>query len=327
MNILIVNNSILPVTKYGGTERVIWCLGKELGRLNHKVYYLVKPGSTCDFATVLNLNDSKTIAEQIPDFIDVVHFNFPIQETILQPHLTTLHGNAGFNEMLDQNTVFVSKNHATRFGAEAYVYNGLDWNEYGKPHLNNNRSYFHFLGKAGLRNKNVRGAIRVVLKTKTESLKVLGGNRLNVRMGFRFTISPRISFVGMVGGNRKIKMLENSKGLIFPVIWNEPFGLSIIESLYMGCPVFGTPYGSLPELITEEAGFLSSDSTILAEKLKHIDDFDRSYCHQYASDVFNSKKMAEEYLKKYEMVLNKQPLNTSIPTLKERVVERFLPWK
>ncbi|MEF9931013.1 MAG: glycosyltransferase, partial [Bacteroidales bacterium] len=54
----------------------------------------------------------------------------------------------------------------------------------------------------------------------------------------------------MIGGEQKLNILKESKGLIFPVIWNEPFGLAITESLYCGAPVFGTPYGSLPELIT-----------------------------------------------------------------------------
>ena len=76
MNILIVNTGIIPVTFYGGTERVIWYLGKELVKMGHEVTYLVRKGSFCDFASVIYLDNKKAIAEQIPDNTDIVHFNF-----------------------------------------------------------------------------------------------------------------------------------------------------------------------------------------------------------------------------------------------------------
>ena len=68
----------------------------------------------------------------------------------------------------------------------------------------------------------------------------------------------------MVGGNKKNRLLQHSKGLIFPVKWDEPFGLAITESLYCGCPVFGTPYGSLPELVPSDVGFLAEDMNDIA---------------------------------------------------------------
>ena len=134
------------------------------------------------------------------------------------------------------------------------MHNGLDWNDYSTPELMKSRNYFHFLGNAAWRVKNVSGAINVIKKTKTQRLKVLGGVRFNFKMGMRFTFSTKVGFEGMVGGQTKFDLLNGSKGLIFPVKWHEPFGLAIIESLYFGCPVFGTPYGSLPELVTSDFG-------------------------------------------------------------------------
>ncbi len=57
--------------------------------------------------------------------------------------------------------------------------------------------------------------------------------------------------------------MQRSKGLIFPVLWNEPFGLAAIESLYAGAPVFGPNYGSIPELINEKTGYTSNKSMML----------------------------------------------------------------
>ena len=326
MHILIIDNSKIPVLKYGGTERVIWYLGKELVKLGHKVTYLVKQGSSCNFADVLFIDPAKKYVEQIPEYVDVVHINFPPDGEIKKPYVTTLHGN--FNEPfdLDLNTIFVSKNHAERFGSTSFIYNGLDWDDYPKPDLIKPRNYFHFLGDASWRVKNVTGAIKVISKTKAENLKVLGGHRLNFRMGFRLTLSPRVTFAGMVGGQEKYQLLQGSKGLIFPVKWNEPFGLAITESLYMGCPVFGTPYGSLPELVHKEVGFLSNKSTALAEAVESANTFNKNTCHQYAVDVFNSRKMAEAYVQKYEQVMNGQKLNKKNPRLVKVQAEKFLSW-
>ncbi len=327
MNILIVNNGIIPVSKYGGTERVIWYLGKELTKLGHKITYLVLEGSHCDFGAILILDSTKSYNEQIPEHIDVVHFNFEPKQSINKPYLVTIHGNCNDQREFDINTVFVSRNHANRFNSESFIYNGLDWSDYGKVDLTKKRTHFHFLGNAAWRIKNVKGAIEVIDKSKGEKLKVIGGTRLNISMGFRFTTSLKTRFYGMLGGEKKLDVLRTSKGLIFPVKWNEPFGLAIIESLYFGCPVFGTPYGSLPELIHPSVGFLSNSASELAKEIKNAGKYSAEACHNYAVEAFNSKKMAEAYLEKYQIVLSGKTLNAVKPKLKEIQKEKFLEWK
>ncbi|HEX5624652.1 MAG TPA: glycosyltransferase family 4 protein [Saprospiraceae bacterium] len=315
MKILIVHKAVIPVLQYGGTERVIWYLGKELVKLGHEVRFLVSPQSHCEFAKVISIQPHKSIASQIPEDIDVVHFQAEPDEAISAPYVVTMHGNKSDSKPLDRNTLFVSRNHARRFGSDQFVYNGLDWDDYGMPELKNKRSYFHFLGNASWRVKNLRGAIALIQKTKAERLYVLGGHRLNFNMGFRFTWSPRIRFFGMVGGNEKLDLLQGSKGLIFPVLWDEPFGLALMESLYFGCPVFGTPRGSLPELIPDSVGYLSNDVQALVQAIEDAAQFDREACHLHAKKHFHSKKMAEQYVQKYRQVMNGHFLNEQAPSL------------
>jgi len=328
MRILIVNNGLIPVIKYGGTERVIWSLGKELVNLGHNVAFLVKKGSYCNFAPVFHIDESKKILEQISNDFDVVHFNFLPEdiETIRIPYLITMHGNSNELTDLNKNTVFVSQNHASRYNSNSFIHNGLDWSEYETPNFEGKRSHFHFLGNAAWRVKNVKGAIDIIKKTKSEHLKVLGGVRFNFNMGIRLTFSSRVSFTGMIGGAEKFKLLNESKGLIFPVRWHEPFGLAIIESLYYGCPVFGTPYGSLPEIVKADFGFLSDKSDELVNAVLEVDRYSRRRCFEYAVDEFNSKKMAIEYLKKYEMVVSGYSLNSNCPKLSKIQEEKWLAW-
>ncbi len=329
MKILIALNSVIPVHSYGGTERVVWYLAKELNKLGHQVTFLVKKGSMCDFAQVIYLDESKAIASQIPDKIDVVHFNYTPGnlEGFTKPYLVTIHGNINTAFEGDLNTVFVSKNHAARYNSDSYVHNGLDWDDYSKPNLLQKREYFHFLGNAAWRVKNVQGAIDIIKQTKSEKLKVLGGKRFNFKMGVRFTFSPRISFMGMVGGQQKDQLLNGSKGLIFPVKWHEPFGLAITESLYFGCPIFGTPYGSLEEIVKKEVGFLSNSQSELLSAVENSFQFKPKVCHDYALAYFGSKKMALSYLEKYEIVLSNKTLNKTSPKLLQVQDKKFLDWK
>lgn len=326
MHIVIVHNTKIPVLKYGGTERAIWYLGKTLAAKGNKVTFLVPAGSISSFADIIVLNPEKPINKQIPESADVVHFNLMPREEITKPYIFNMQGNVNDATLLDINTVFVSKNHAARFGSNSFVYNGMDWDDYGKPDLNNQRKQFHFLGDAAWRVKNVKGAIHSILLTKKEELMVLGGNRLNFRMGFRFTTSPRIHFYGMVGGEGKNRLLNQSKGLVFPVRWHEPFGIALTESLYFGCPVFGTPYGSLPEIIQSDVGFLSSSAVELSKAIENSESYSRIRCHEYARDMFNAKKMTEAYLEKYARVMNGEKLNSQPPQLLTIQKEKFLPW-
>ena len=291
MNITIVLGDKIPSIKYGGTQRVMWYLGKELNKRGHKVTFIAGKGSSCPFAKVIELDPSVNLNTQIPTDADIVHFNIPVPEGITKPHLLTIHGN-GIPANADRNIVFVSRNHAQRLGSESFVYNGLDWDDYGPANLTLSRKNYHFLGKAAWKVKNIKGAIAVVQSIKNAQLDVLGGYRLNLKMGF-------------------------------PVTWHEPFGLAITESLYFGAPVFGTPYGALPELVSPEVGFLTAHGQEMAEHIQSAQ-YSPKVCHEYARDLFNSSVMAEAYLKKYETVLNGEPLNKEVPHIID--IARRLPW-
>ena len=77
MHILLINNSPIPVYGYGGTERVIWDLGKTLVQLGHRVSYLVPDGSSCDFGHVLPIRPDAPWEGQIPADVDIAHLVQP----------------------------------------------------------------------------------------------------------------------------------------------------------------------------------------------------------------------------------------------------------
>ena len=244
MHVLIVHDTILPKTAYGGTERIMWWLGRDLITLGHTVTYLVRKGSSCPFARVQYLND-RPLQEQIPEGVDIVHLFKQPYEQLSQPYLITNQGNVpdeDKSQFLDRNTVFVSENHAVRHRAECFVHNGIDPADYGNLTLSFKRSHFHFLAKGSWKAKNLSGAIELALTCK-ERIHVLGGSWYNLLYKPWYAFNPDIVFHGEVRDTEKIPILNNSKGLLFPVLWNEPFGIAMLESLLLGCPVFGTPVG------------------------------------------------------------------------------------
>ncbi|NVD05370.1 glycosyltransferase family 4 protein [Vibrio sp. JPW-9-11-11] len=308
MNILIYTHATLPVVNYGGTERVIWDLVYALHLQGHQVTLLAGKGTVCDWARVIEYNSEVPLENQIPSDVDVVHFHGDF-EPITRPYVITQHGNS--DGPIDPNTIFVSSQHARNHGAQAYVHNGLNWDNYLKPNLNTDRQRFHFLGKAAWRVKNVQGAIDIT-KRAGEQLDVLGGHRLNFKMGFRLTLDRHVRFLGMVDDTTKSQVMTQSKGLIFPVTWHEPFGLAITESLYFGCPVFGTPYGSLPELVSDEVGFLSEKQAELIEAVSGASKYSSKVCHEYARDLFNADLMAKAYVVMYEKAASGEALNPNL---------------
>ena len=325
LHIMLAHNEKIPTPKYGGISRVVWHLGKELSQMGHRITFLVGKGSFCDFARVLPLDPSTPLARQIPEDVDLVHTQMPVTEPLPKPYMITIQGNTSDDRDFDINTSFVSRDHAARYGSEVFVYNGLGLEEYGKPRFDKPRNYIHFLAKAAWQVKNLKGSMSIA-RSAGLPLRVLGGYRVNLKMGIRITFDPRIRFEGMVGGEQKNRLINGSLALVFPVRWNEPFGLAIMESLYFGCPVFGTPYGSLSELVTSDFGFLSNKKSELVDAIMHVEEYDRRKCHEYVCDNFNSMQMAQKYLSLYEKVLNGETLNSKPPRLVQSDVPRYLPW-
>lgn len=316
MKIVLAHSKKIPVLRYGGTERVFWDLARALVDLGHSLTLLVPHGSQCDFARVVFDTATEQEKQALLAEADVVHgFSYPLSCNLQDtPVIYTQHGNLAAGERLQGNLIFVSANHADRHGSSHWVHNGLNFEGHFGPspclETRPTSARLHFLAKAAWRVKNVKGAIRVAQKAGLE-LDVMGGSRLNFSMGFRFTLSPSVRFHGDVEDAMKVAIAKTSKGLVFPVTWHEPFGLAVIESLYLGCPVFATPYGSLPELISPEVGFLSAQAEKLANAIATVS-YSPQACHAYAKERFSAKSMALAYLHFYERVISGETLEMGV---------------
>lgn len=296
-SISLVHEAQFPVKKYGGTERVVWWLAKGLFELGHQVNLISLPGSTCPFAKVYDLRVPRPPAE-------ITHFfSTPLNEP-QQPYIVTIEGNAKAGESFLPNTVFVSQNHAKRHGSEAYVYNGLDPDDY--VFRENKNGELLFLAKASWAVKNVRGAISIARKSN-KHLNILGGSR------WWCPHWRGIHWRGMLGGSEKASWISNCEALLFPVLWNEPFGIAVTEALVSGTPVLATPFGSLPELIGPQVGRICTSYGEFFGAVREVRMFKPKDCRDWALSKFHYIDMAKNYLKKYESVLSGKKLNTEPP--------------
>ncbi len=299
MKIALVYNAKLPAKLYGGTERVVWWLAKGLKEAGHSVALVCQTGSRCDFADVVTSRK----ADKLPQNYDVYHHFDSLKDEPSYPYVITIGGNAQPNESFLKNCVFVSENHADRHNAECFVHNGVDPAEY--IFRAKKDPYITYLAKTSWRVKNVKGAIEIASLAQTP-IKIMGGRR--------FGWPQRdISWMGMLGGKKKAEVLSHAKALLFPVVWDEPFGLAVVESLMSGTPVLATPFGSLPELVPAHVGFLCRTYPEFISALGQVDSLDAEACRDWAVTHFHYQKMTENYLALYEKVLKGESLNPVAP--------------
>jgi len=177
MNILFQHTGPLPVLKYGGTERIIFWLMKELVRQGHNVYLIGHPHSKVkEYGIQLIVQkNSDDWREQIPSNIDVAHLFYTPAWPLPCHLLVTIEGNGQPGEVFHPNTVFVSAKHAELHGSQSFVYNGLDIHEYPfTPRAKSKWDNFLFLAKAQWKVKNLSDCVRACRQQK-KHLAVAGG--------------------------------------------------------------------------------------------------------------------------------------------------------
>src|SRR5690606_11475576 len=124
----------------------------------------------------------------------------------------------------------------------------------------------------------------------------------------------RIQWVGPVAGARKAELLANARALIFPVLWDEPFGLVVTEALMSGTPVIANARGGLVELIPQNVGkLLRSEEEWVDFLASNKIDWDPHVCRDWAMKRFHYRVMAEAYEKIYAQVMSGEMLHSENP--------------
>jgi glycosyltransferase involved in cell wall biosynthesis len=115
--------------------------------------------------------------------------------------------------------------------------------------------------------------------------------------------APHVTHLPRADLAAKRLLFGGSRALLFPLRWEEPFGLVLAEALLAGCPVVSFPRGSAPELIEEGSGFLVDDVPAMARALERAADLDRAAIQERARDRFSADGMAARYVEVYRAAI------------------------
>ena len=304
MKICLVCDTRLPATKYGGTERVVEWLAREFCNMGHTVALVAPTGTFLQGVRLIPADTYEQALRAIPRDADIVHFHsWPPPSDFELPWLYTLHGNTDDVSQLPKNTVFISANHAERHQGKLFVYNGVNPEEF--VFREQKTDYLLFLA---LIRRKVKGAERAIKLARRYGMSTVfaGGSRLDLIKagGLWDSFHPLITFVGKVSGKEKAEYFANAKAFLFPIDWEEPFGLVLIESLLSGTPVVATPRGSVPELVTSDVGALFTDDDMFPDALEKALSCSPQHCRDWAMTHYSSVVCASNYVVLYERLVS-----------------------
>ena len=287
----------LPAPDYGGTQRMVLYLARGLAAAGHQVTLVAGHGSRVPETTLVpvDLKEARgpafDIRPLLPGGIELLLTFAPLRQPPDVPWIRTLPGNWKPGTTAPPNTLFLSEDHARRHGGHAWVYNGIDPADF---HFRRDKDdYDLFLGRLHSI-KGYRWAIEGAKRTR---------HRLLLAGGWRPSLSRWVRYVGKVGGERKAALLAGAQVFWMPALWDEPFGITLIEALVSGTPVLGTRRGALPEVISADVGALGDSVDELVALRPTLGDIEPEACRARVERHFTHHAMAEGYLRVFRHYL------------------------
>jgi glycosyltransferase involved in cell wall biosynthesis len=326
----------IPPTLYGGIELVVDRLARGFQDAEHEVLLFTTGESTCEVPRQHVLDHAEggrigaaavELRHVIAAYDEVQGFDIVHDHTLMGPlyaerypdlHVvTTIHG--PFNEELRAiygrmapRVPIVAVSHAQRKPAPdipiaRVIHHGIDVDAF--PFGAGDGGYCVFLGRLSP-DKGAGRAVDVARKAGVP-LKIVGKMREPIEHDyFERHVAPylndEIEYLGEVDHAEKLELLAGATAMLFPIRWNEPFGLVMIEALACGTPVLAFPEGAAPEVIEDgRTGFLCHDEAQMAELLDEIGTIDRGACRAAVEGYFSTSRMVREHLDLFADVLGR----------------------
>lgn len=246
---------------------------------------------------------------------DLIHINnatgVTFSQFIGQPMVCTLHHpfEPGLTELYRHfhgvHYVCISHDQKESLGISraTVIHHGLDTSLY-KVHEKKKR-YLSFIGRIAPV-KGVHIAIEVARKSGIP-LKIAGEVQPLFQDYFDSQVKPHldgdlIEYIGSADMAAKNELLGNSAAMLFPIQWEEPFGLVMIESMACGTPVLAYPSGSVPEIVKDGiSGFVCADVDDMAARAQQLErePMSAKSIRKYVEQNFSVGRMVDEYIDLY----------------------------
>ncbi len=328
----------VPPADYGGTELFVAQLAEGLQELGHQIVVYANGESKISVECrwtyehsqwpikgeqhdwVKELDHTSWAMADAARTCDIIHVQTPqalaLSHFVAIPTVLTLHGphNSKLSDFYsrypDVNYVAISEfqRRSESMPRIRTIHHGIDLSQYRLQE--NKQQYLSFIGRiAPIKGTHV--AIDVAKRTGVP-LKIAGDIQPAYRDYFEAKIKPEIDgkfiqYVGLADLQAKNELLGNSMAMLFPIKWNEPFGLVIVEAMACGTPVLALPGGSVSEIIRDGvSGFTCRTVLEMAKRVKnlHTEAFNPRIVRNYVEENFSLRRMVAAYAALYHDALS-----------------------
>jgi glycosyltransferase involved in cell wall biosynthesis len=336
LKILITVDPEIPVPPigYGGIERIVDSLIKDYKDQGHEVFLVAHPESTNSVAEKIlpwpalssrgwkNViaNSFFLLKEVSLTKPDVIHsfsrllYLYPIFVQTKVPVVQSYQRAISQKSTRLANWIAGGKLSFTSCGAHMIkghyledkctpIHNFTDIN-YFQLNEHVEKEHLMFLGRVE-EIKGTKEAIEVALATN-QKLIIAG----NIQQGHEHYFdryikphldNPLIKYVGTVNDEQKNFFLQRSKALLFPIKWEEPFGIVMAEAMACGVPVIGFNRGSVPEVVKDGVtGFVVDDVDRMISVINQIPHIDRKTVRRECEVSFSLETISNAYLALFE---------------------------
>lgn len=253
------------------------------------------------------------------DSFDLIHNHFdylPLTYSGMTttPVVTTIHGFSSAKilpvyKKYNGRCFYVAISQADRspeLDYAAVIYHGIDLDRF--TFRSDHGNYLLFFGRIHP-DKGTAECIEVARRT---GMKLILAGIIQDQVYFDRKVRPhldneRIVYVGSAGPQQRDELLGRAYALLHPISFDEPFGLSVVESMACGTPVVAFSRGSMPEIIAHgETGFLTPDIDGMVQSLEKVKDLDRARCRRWVEGRFTVDRMVEDYTRVYETIIGRR---------------------
>jgi glycosyltransferase involved in cell wall biosynthesis len=264
--------------------------------LNHTTWAIKDAARTSD---IIHINNA-------PGLICSRFVNRPFVSTLHHPHIPELSEFYSYFPEVHYVTISDFQRYQETLPHLRTIHHGIDISQY--QYREKKQQYLAFLGRiAPIKGPHL--AIEVA-KTAGIPLKIAGEVQPLFRDYFETEIKPHldgkfIEYVGEADLAAKNQLLGYAAALLFPIQWDEPFGLVMLEAMACGTPVLALPGGSVKEVIENGVnGFICQSVKEMAERARQAcETFASAMVRQSVQQRFSLDHMVARYARLYHGIL------------------------
>jgi glycosyltransferase involved in cell wall biosynthesis len=326
----------VPPRLYGGIELVVDLLARGYAAAGHDVVLYTTGDSTCPVERRWQVPQAEhnRIGSAVPElrhviwaFDDARDFDVIHDHTVAgpiyaarypdPPMVTTIHGELT-DELVDiyqhsarRAGIIAISHHQRRVAPQVpiarVIHHGIEASQF--PVGRGDGGYVLFLGRMAP-DKGAHRAMEAAFKADVPLIMAAKMREAAEVSYYESDVLPylndRLMYEGEVDHARKLELLAGARALLFPIRWNEPFGLVMLEALACGTPVLAFPEGAAPEVIEDgRTGFLCHDEADMADAIGRVGGIDRGECRVAVEGYFSAERMVADHLTLFEELLGR----------------------